>query len=319
MQVTISSTKQLPTVYWRRHLTNLVRYGSPRKYANLCGAYFSYLRGKETVSSMPAFLKVEISRYCDVGCTFCCSSWHPIKKPAFYPFHKYKQIIDQFKDYAFLVSLYDVGEPLHHPDVLQCIDYAHQRRLGTVISSSLSIERSDQFWRDFVASGLDYLIVAVDGVTAEVYNQHRTKGKLDLVIDNLKRVLALKTRHRSPLFIEWQMLDLPWNRVEQPAAQKMAEELGCDRFQLIAEATQTRLRYDAENRLRNRNCLLPYILLFVTFRNDVRLCYKVYHHDMRVGSLSRSSFAEIWNGEEIKRMRNRNKICCREGCKTCQE
>ncbi len=304
-----------PLSYWQRHLTNFIRYGAPRKYWNLVQAYLAFRRGLPKISSMPAFLKVEICRYCDVDCLYC----FPAKKELLYPLEAYKQLIDQFKDTIFSVSLYDIGEPLHNPRVLEYIHYAHQNRVGTVISSSLSFERDDQFWRDLVTSGLDYLIVALDGVTPEVYNQYRRNGKFHLAMANLKKILALKKETGAHLFIEWQMVDFPWNRAEQPAAEKMARDLGCDRFQVIAEATQPRKRYDSDKVMRDHNCLLPYILFFVTANNDVRLCYKIYHHDMRIGSLSNSSFAEIWNGEEIARVRDPRLICDRVGCQTCQE
>ena len=304
-----------PLSYWQRHVSNFIRYGTPRKYANLTRAYLSYKRGAVKVSSMPAFLKVEICRYCEIDCLYC----YPAKKKLFYPLEDYKKLIDRFKGDIFSVSLYDIGEPLHNPEVLDYIRYAHENRVGTVISSSLSFERDDQFWRDFVTSGLDYLIVAIDGVTPAVYNQYRRNGKLDLVMANLRKLLALKKETGSKLFIEWQMVDFEWNRCEQAQAEQMAQELGCNRFQIIVEATQPRKKYDSENMVRDRNCLLPYILFFVTGNNDVRLCYKIYNHDMRIGSLSKQSFEEIWNGDEIARVRDRALICDRVGCKTCQE
>jgi MoaA/NifB/PqqE/SkfB family radical SAM enzyme len=296
-------------------LTTFLRYGSLRKYANLARAYIAFRSGAVKLASMPAFLKVEICRYCEINCLWC----YPSKKELFYPLDGYKKLIDQFKDYAFSVSLYDIGEPLHNPRVLEYIQYAHQNRVGTVISSTLSFERDDDTWRSLVTSGLDYLIVAIDGITPEVYNHYRRNGNLALAMANLKKLTAIKRETRSPLFIEWQMVDFEWNRAQQAEAAKMAAELDCDRFQIIAEATQPRRRYDTEKVYRDRNCLLPYILFFVTATNDVRLCYKIYHHDMTVGSLSEHSFAEIWNGAEIARVRDRKQICDRIGCQTCQE
>lgn len=304
-----------PLSYWQRHIRNFIKYGTPRKYFNLARAYWAYLRGSTKISSMPVFLRVEISRYCEINCLYCYAA----KKELMYPVEGYKKLVDQFKDYVFSVSLYDIGEPLHHPQAIECIRYAHQNRVGTTVSSSLSFERSDEYWRDLVTSGLDYLIVAIDGVTPEVYNQYRTNGKLDLVMANLKKILALKKETGSRMFIEWQMVDFTWNRGEQSAAREMAKQLGCDRFQIIAEATQPRRRYDSENVLRDHNCLLPYILFFVMANNRVRLCYKIYTHDMSIGSLGDHSFEEIWNGSEIARVRDRNQICNREGCKTCRE
>ena len=304
-----------PLSYWQRHLRNLFRYGTVRKYVNLARAYTAYRAGKVQISSMPVFLKAEICRYCEMDCLYC----FPAKTQTLYPLQAYKQLIDQLKDYIFSVSLYDIGEPLHNPQVCEYIQYAHQNKVGTVISSSLSFERDEQYWYQLVTSGLDYLIVAIDGITPQVYNTYRRNGNLDLVFSNLKQILAIRDKMHAKLFVEWQMVDFDWNRSEQSIAKDMAKQFGCDRFQVIAEAIQPRLRYDNETGLRDQNCLLPYILFFVTASNDVRLCYKIYHHDMRIGSLSNSTFSEIWNGPEIARVRDREQIKDRVGCNKCRE
>ena len=304
-----------PISYWQRHLGSFFRYGTLRKYANLAQAYLAYLLGRVRISSRPAFLRVEICRYCEVNCLYC----YPAKSRLLYPLEEYQQLIDQFKQTIFSVSLYDIGEPLHNPQVLDYIRYAHQNRVGTVLSSSLSVAREDAFWQDLSTSGLDYLIVAIDGVTPEVYNQYRRNGQLDLVLSNLKKLLAYRDQSAARMMIEWQMIDFPWNRLEQKQAAEMAFQMGCDRFRIIAEATQPRKAYDKENAIRSRNCLLPYILFFVTANNDVRLCYKIYHHDMSIGSLSNHTFTELWNGSEIARVRDRKQIGQRPGCQKCQE
>ena len=304
-----------PLSYWQRHLRNFILYGTARKYVNLAQAYIAYLLGSVEISSMPAFLRVEICRYCEIDCLYC----YPAKVQLLYPLEAYKQLIDQFKDFLFSVSLYDIGEPLHNPQVFDYIRYAHQNKVGTVISSSLSFERDDDYWNSLATSGLDYMIVAIDGITREVYNHYRRNGQLDLVMSNLKKLLAFRNKAHARLFIEWQMIDFAWNRPEQSQAREMASQLGCDRFEIIAEATQPRKRYDEESTIRNRSCLLPYILFFVTANNRVRLCYKIYHHDMCIGSLSDNTFAEIWNGSEIARVRDRKQIGYREGCQKCRE
>ena len=304
-----------PLSYWQRHVYSIIQYGTYRKYKNFIKSYYFYLKGQTKISSLPSFLKIEISRYCDVNCKFCFAD----KTDIMYSQHDYKKLINQFKDSVFLVSLYDIGEPLHHPDVVECIRYAHEKKIGTVVSTSLSMKKNDVFRGDLVTSGLDLLIVAIDGITQKTYNEYRQNGNYDLVISNLKKINELKKFYKSKIFVEWQMIDFEWNRSEQKIAEKMAYNYGCNRFRIISEATQDRISWDGENRTRKKNCLLPYILFFVTARNDVRLCYKIYHHDMHIGNLSNNSFSEIWNGPEISRVRDPEQIIHRIGCNKCRE
>jgi len=314
-----------PLAYWQRHVGSLLKYGSPRKLANLLRAYYHYGRGSVRIPSMPCFLKVEISRKCGIDCKLCPGKaddkFYELTRQddVFYDFEAYKELVNRLKDYVFMVSLYDIGEPLQNRDVLEYIRHARENSMGTILSSSLSLTRSDEFWYELAASGLDRLIVAIDGTTQDVYSKYRTNGNLALVMENLRRILQYRAEVGNGLRVEWQMLDLPHNRCEQAVARAISREIGCDRFRLIAEAYISRGRYKEENVIRDHNCLLPYIIFIVNAHNRVRPCYKVYTEPMTVGDLSRDTFEEIWNGDEIARIRDRNRIKERPGCMTCQE
>lgn len=261
---------------------------------------------------MPAFLKVEISRFCSVNCKYC----YVKKEKVFYPFVLYQELIDKLKDYIFMVSLYDIGEPLENEDVIEYIKYAHENKVGTVVSSSLSINKTDEFWKELVLSGIDRIIVAIDGISEDVYKRYRANGDLNLVLSNLKKILYYKAVYAKSFSVEWQMLDLPWNKEEQGTAQKTANNMGCNKFRLIPEAMYSRLKYKQQNHIRNRNCLLPYI---VTAYNKVRSCYKIYNEPMLIGDLDCQTFDEIWNSDEIATIRDKERIRNRIGCRTCIE
>jgi hypothetical protein len=50
-------------------------------------------------------------------------------------------------------------------------------------------------------------------------------------------------------------VDLLWNKEEQETAKEMAINMGCDKFRLITEATNPRLKYRQQNYTRKHNCL----------------------------------------------------------------
>lgn len=306
---------KLPLSHWGRHFLFLIKYGSIKKHLNLLMALINWRIGKVHINNKPAFLKVEITRECNVGCKFCFT-----EKPSwYYSLENYKKIIDKFYSTCYIVSLYDIGEPLEHNDLNECISYANSKRLGTVVSTSLAVERPESYWKDLVLSGLDLLIVAIDGLTAEVYNKYRTNADFELVMSNLKYIIYHKKKYKSPITIEWQMIDFVWNKEDQLVGKDYALEIGCDRFRIIKEVVKIRRSYRKDNYIRRKNCILPYILFLVTANNLVRPCYKIYNEKVEIGDLNKNTFDEIWNGEEAKRIRDRNLICDRPGCKTCKE
>jgi hypothetical protein len=43
----------------------------------------------------------------------------------------------------------------------------------------------------------------------------------------------------------------------------------------------------------------------------------VYNVDVSIGDLNKETVEEVWNGNEVRRIRSSKKIQSREGCKTC--
>lgn len=308
------SDQKLPISYWTRYLS-FINYISLKKTVNLSKSLYFWMRGKEVISSKPSLLKVEISRKCEVNCLYCFDT----REEVFYPFDQYKNLIDELKEHLFLVSLYDIGEPLENTDVLDYIRYAKKNNVGSIISTTLSIEKEDGFWEELVTSGLDKIIVAIDGISQSVYNKYRRNANFELAFSNLNKILKYKKEHKSKLIVEWQMIDLPWNKHEQEQARKLSAQMGINTFRIIIEACTKRLKYKRLNNVRKTNCLLPYLIYIVTAHNKVRPCYKIYNEPMFVGDMAKNCFSEIWNGPQIGEIRNPAKIQDRIGCRTCLE
>lgn len=299
---------------FKRYLFYL-KYNTFQKNLNLFLAIFAWFTGRLNITSKPAFLRVEISRKCSVDCLYCSSK----KEDLFYPLDSFKKLIDEFKDYLYLVSLYEIGEPLENNDIIDYIKYAKTNNVGTIISTNLSILKGDEFWKNLVLSGLDRIIVAIDGVSPKIYNMYRRNGNLELVLANLDKILILKKTYNSKIIVEWQMIDFPWNKIEQQSAREMALNMGCNEFRLIQEVTQIRRKYKDLDFVRKSNCILPYFTFNVTAYNDIRPCTKIYNEMMTIGSLNLNSTQEIWNGDAIKEIRSKKLIQNRAGCRTCRE
>ncbi|MDR3572589.1 MAG: SPASM domain-containing protein [Anaerolineaceae bacterium] len=292
----------------RRHLTL-------KKVYNLMKIYGQYVLNQPTINTMPAFLKIEASRKCTVNCKYC----QPKKEERFFPLPVYKDIVDKLSPWVVEVSLYDIGEPLWCEELLEFIGYAHQKNMGTSISTSLSLEKPREYWGRLVLSGLDYLIVALDGVSEEVYKKYRTNGDYQLVMQNLQAIIEAKRKHNPQLMMEWQMIEFDWNRHEIADARRMAKELGMD-FKLIQEATNPRKEtQDNDEYTRTRNCLLPYLVFIVNAYGEVNPCYKYYNPHMSIGSIKENTFEDIWNNNEIHKIRDKRLIHTRQICCRCNE
>jgi MoaA/NifB/PqqE/SkfB family radical SAM enzyme len=137
--------------------------------------------------------------------------------------------MEEVGDYVFLIDFFNWGEPLLNERAEELVSIASRRRILTFLSSNLSLPMTDERVGRLVDSGLSQLIVSLDGATAETYGTYRRKGQFDLVIENMKRVLAARRERGVTLpRVNWQFLVFRFNEHEIGTVRRMAEDLGVD-------------------------------------------------------------------------------------------
>jgi len=129
---------------------------------------------------------------------------------------------------AWGVVFYNWGEPLLHKELPALLLEAKRYLLRTFISSNFSVKFDVE---SLVRSGLNFLFLSVDGATQEVYSRFRRGGNLDLVLENVRALIAAKKRLGSPVpFVFWRFLTFEHNVHEVERARQLAESLGIDQF-----------------------------------------------------------------------------------------
>ena len=89
----------------------------------------------------------------------------------------FSETIDQLhKDLLYLV-FYFQGEPYLNPYFLDMVKYASQKKIYTATSTNAHYLTDDNAKRT-IESGLDRLIISIDGTTQDVYQQYRVGGHL---------------------------------------------------------------------------------------------------------------------------------------------
>jgi MoaA/NifB/PqqE/SkfB family radical SAM enzyme len=114
---------------------------------------------------MPVSFQIEPSNLCNLKCDLCRVTLGMKRKPENLDLNVFKKLIDEVGDYVFTIVLWDWGEPLINPDVFEMIRYAADKNIKIVCSSNGQLIRNENFARKIIESGLDSLIVAVDGIT----------------------------------------------------------------------------------------------------------------------------------------------------------
>lgn len=167
-----------------------------------------------------------VSNMCQLKCPLCPVGAQIIKHDRLLmPMDTFKIILDKMP-FLRTLDLYRSGEPFLNPELLTMIHLANQRNIKVTVSTHFSFAKSDHFFDDLVASGLDKLVVSLDGASQKSYSRYRIGGNYDLVLANIKKLIEAKIRARSknPIII-WQFLVNKYNEHEIATARKIAENL----------------------------------------------------------------------------------------------
>lgn len=234
---------------------------SVKRLSNLCLCYYEMKTGKTVLKARPLKLTIDPCSVCNLRCPLCPTGQRSGKrKHILMPFSDFKGIIDDVGDYIYEVGLYNWGEPFLNKDIYKMIALLKEKKIVVVMSSNLSMGFSPEDIDKIVNSGLDTLIVSLDGVSQKAYEQYRVGGNIGLVKENVKKISDAKKRlgKNSPRLI-WQFIVNKFNENELNGLDSIKTDLGFDELWL------GRLRCDmdkeifmgSEGRYENAKPFLP--------------------------------------------------------------
>ena len=329
---------------------NFMRKVSFRKAINALKVLISYYRSKWTGRpyqwGLPISISIEPTTSCNLRCPECPSGLRQFTRPTgMLKNDFFRQTVDQLEDSLLYLIFYFQGEPFLNPQFLDMVRYASDRGIYTATSTNAHYLK-DEVARKTVESGLDRLIISIDGTTQEVYENYRVGGKLEKVLEGTRNIVKWKRelKSRTPNII-FQFLVVRPNEHQIDEVKRLGRELGVDEVRL-----KTAQIYDYEN---DPNQLIPTQTEYsryvrdeagrMKFRNDLpNSCWKLWHSCVitwdglvvpccfdkdathRLGDLKHQPFKALWQGEayqsfraSILRSRSEIDICtnCTEGTK----
>jgi MoaA/NifB/PqqE/SkfB family radical SAM enzyme len=160
----------------------------------------SYRFGIPHLWSLPKKLAIDPTNHCDLKCPLCPTGLgDKTVIRGLMKLDQFKSVIDRLGTWLQSVDIYSWGEPLLNKSFVEMIRHsAINHNIRTITSLHLN-NLSDEHVEGLVTSGLDKLIVSVDGATQKVYEQYRVEGNIEKVFGNMKRLVTAKAMHNSKL------------------------------------------------------------------------------------------------------------------------
>ena len=213
----------------------ILRHSTFKRLLNFIRVEMEFRLRKTRLKGKPYILVVDPTNVCNLRCPLCPTGLlEPGRKGSMMPWETFQSTIDQLSPWAYKVNLFNWGESLLNKETTRMISYANDKGLATTLSSNLSIKLSDEQIEDLVNSGLEFLCLSIDGATQETYEKYRRLGKLDLVLENVSRILECRNKLGKKLpILEWQFIPMKQNEHEIEKAKELSEQMGVDLFRCI--------------------------------------------------------------------------------------
>ncbi|HVZ97290.1 MAG TPA: radical SAM/SPASM domain-containing protein [Chitinophagaceae bacterium] len=287
--------------------------------------YISRITGKPVQWGLPVSVSFEPTTSCNLRCPECPSGLRAFTRPTgMLERSFFRQTIDDiYKDILYLI-FYFQGEPYLNKNFLEMVRYASAKGIYTATSTNAHY-LTDEVARKTVESGLDRLIISIDGTTQEVYEQYRVGGNLNKVIEGARNIVKWKKQLKSKTpFVFFQFLVVKPNEHQTEEIKKLAELVGVDQVRF-----KTAQVYDYEN---DPNQLIPVNEKYSRYKkskkgfyeNKNKLanhCWKLWQANVitwdglvvpccfdkdathRLGDLKNQSFREVWQNDNYKKFR----------------
>ena len=126
---------------------------------------------------------------CNLRCPLCPAGTSKLRPGrGEMPFEMFKAIADKLPK-PKLMALYNWGEPFLNPHIFEMIRYAKGKSARVRIDTNFSFVKPDDFFYSIIETGLDFLVVSLDGASQETYSKYRIGGDFGLVTENIKKLL----------------------------------------------------------------------------------------------------------------------------------
>jgi radical SAM protein with 4Fe4S-binding SPASM domain len=309
----------------------------------LSSFYVSKILSKPIQWGYPISISFEPTTSCNLRCPECPSGLRAFtRSTGMLEKDFFTQTIDDIHHHLLYLIFYFQGEPYLNRDFLEMVKYAACKGLYTATSTNAHY-LTDEVARKTVESGLDRLIISIDGTTQEVYKQYRVGGNINKVIEGAKNIVKWKKKLKSKTpFVFFQFLVVKPNEHQIEEIKILAKEVGVDEVRF-----KTAQVYDYET---DPNQLIPVNEKFSRYKKNAsgnyisknkltNRCWKLWHANVitwdglvvpccfdkdashRLGNLKNQSFKEVWNNDNYKQFR-RELMTSRKNidiCSNCSE
>jgi len=261
----------------------------------------------------PISIQIEPTNVCNFRCIGCPHTLQNYAQEVGYlqnmDMELYRKIITDINQMGGVkvIKLYNYGESLLHPDIIQMIELAKAVASRVEITTNASI-LTDKLAEGLVEVGLDYIRCSIYGVDQKSLESFsHTKLSPLKIRDNIYYLRAYRElTGRTLPFIYIKMFETTsLEDVERfkEIYEWVADEIAVDYVHNMSgiNGIEDKLGIVIPKHTPKKICPVPFYQSVVGANGDVTVCCADWTFSSKVGNLREQSFKEIWDGDKLRK------------------
>ena len=264
-----------------------------------------YWRRQSVLGGLPVEFIVETTAKCNLYCPMCPRETYKQPKEDMAA-EIFDRLVSESGASAEHMMLIGLGEPFMDPKIFERIEYCDRHNVHTLLSTNGTF-LDEKTCARILESPLAHITLSFDGATKESFEFYRKGARFEKVRDNFLRLARMKRERGSGPQIVVQMVRMEGNAGEVDDFIRFWSAVeGVDQVRVKEDETNL-MRPDAGHADADWKHPCHYLWrgpVYVKWNGDVYPCCQSYMLDGKpVGRVGEGSLEQIWNSDEMTRMR----------------
>ena len=272
----------------------------------------------EQAMLFPKYFQLETTQVCNAKCPFCPSSEWGNDRAVMSDelFEKIVSEMEAHADYIGFVDLQRANEPLTDKKLHEKVRRLKEAKIKKVMFSTNASLMNEERAVQLLEAGLDEVLFSIDSIDKKEYEEMRVGLNFEKVRDNILGFFALRDRINPKMTIRVRGVSF-YDLANPDHMQKL---LAWENFFKQYAKPHDRIYMKRAHNWGNQKtwegksmeytdvfhpCILPWSTMHISAEGKVSVCPNDYETEkLYIGNLQSETINQVWNGEQITRIRN---------------
>jgi len=266
---------------WRVFVSNIV--------GQLC-----YLTGLSKCYIAKRVVRFEVSNVCNLQCKMCPQPVKMTRQKMLMDINLFKQVIDA-NPYIENVELFNWGEPLLHPHIIEFVKYCSIKKIKSHIVTN-GVRMTPMMAKELIDAGLTRISFSLDDVGDNYTN---IRGyPYGLVIDNIEKFIGVVENFNANMILEIYVTESIYNQGKVKIAVERLKKLIVDAISVYPCVTNEPMNK------RDMRCPELYRKPIILSNGDIVSCCADYDGVLKFGSvMEEPNIKKLYNNDIIQNIR----------------